>query len=198
MKVVIYSRVSVQAQKKQLNEQTEKLKKYAETMGWTIVETFVDLGGSGRDIKRPVLQNMINFIETHDVDKVLVIRLNRLSSNPLDVQFLIEDVFSKNNTGLVALYENVDTALPYDKEITSIKELRIRTGMSQSQFADYFHIPKQTLQNWEQDRRECPQYLLELIEYKLEKERKFKITLEDLKVLNIMGEFFTESENKKK
>lgn len=198
MKVVIYSRVSVQAQEKQLNEQTEKLKKYAETMGWTIVETFVDLGGSGRDIKRPVLQNMINFIETHDVDKVLVIRLNRLSSNPLDVQFLIEDVFSKNNTGLVALYENVDTALPYDKEITSIKELRTRTGMSQSQFADYFHIPKQTLQNWEQDRRECPQYLLELIEYKLEKERKFKITPEVLKVLNITGEFFNELENKEK
>lgn len=198
MKVVIYSRVSVQTQGKQLNEQTEKLKKYAETMGWTIVETFVDLGGSGRDIKRPVLQNMINFIETHDVDKVLVIRLNRLSSNPLDVQFLIEDVFSKNNTGLVALYENIDTALPYDKEITNIKELRTRTGMSQSQFADYFHIPKQTLQNWEQDRRECPQYLLELIEYKLEKERKFKITPEVLKVLNIMGEFFTEIENKEK
>lgn len=52
----------------------------------------------------------------------------------------------------------------------NIKDLRTRTGMSQSQFADYFHIPKQTLQNWEQDRRECPEYLLELIEYKLTKE----------------------------
>jgi DNA-binding transcriptional regulator YiaG len=54
----------------------------------------------------------------------------------------------------------------------NIKELRTRTGMSQSQFADFFHIPKQTLQNWEQGRRECPEYLLKLIEYKLKKEGK--------------------------
>jgi DNA-binding transcriptional regulator YiaG len=44
--------------------------------------------------------------------------------------------------------------------------------MSQSQFADYFHIPKATLQNWEQGRRECPEYVLKLIEYKLKKEGK--------------------------
>jgi DNA-binding transcriptional regulator YiaG len=54
----------------------------------------------------------------------------------------------------------------------NIKELRTLTGMSQSQFADYFHIPKATLQNWEQGRRECPEYVLKLIEYKLKKEGK--------------------------
>jgi DNA-binding transcriptional regulator YiaG len=56
----------------------------------------------------------------------------------------------------------------------NIKELRTKTGTSQSQFADFFHIPKQTLQNWEQGRRECPEYLLELIEYKLRKENLIK------------------------
>lgn len=56
----------------------------------------------------------------------------------------------------------------------NIKDLRTRTGMSQNQFADYFHIPKPTLQNWEQDRRECPGYLLELIEYKLKNENLIK------------------------
>ena len=52
----------------------------------------------------------------------------------------------------------------------NIKELRTRTGMSQRQFADYFNIPKNTLQNWEQEQRKCPEYLLELIEYKLKNE----------------------------
>ena len=52
----------------------------------------------------------------------------------------------------------------------NIKELRTASGMSQSQFAEYFGIPLDTLQNWEQGRRKCPDYLLDLIEYKLKKE----------------------------
>ena len=53
----------------------------------------------------------------------------------------------------------------------NIKELRTLSGMSQGKFADYFHIPKHTLQNWEQEQRQCPIYLIELIEYKLRKEK---------------------------
>lgn len=56
----------------------------------------------------------------------------------------------------------------------ALKMLRIRSGMSQSQFAEYFQIPIDTLQNWEQGRRQCPEYLLNLIEYKLTKEKLIK------------------------
>ena len=56
----------------------------------------------------------------------------------------------------------------------TIKELRTRTGMSQSQFAKYFNIPPSTLKKWEQGQRLCPSYLLDLIEYKLRKENKLK------------------------
>ena len=52
----------------------------------------------------------------------------------------------------------------------NIKDLRTASGMSQSKFAEYFGIPLDTLQNWEQGRRQCPEYLLKLIEYKLKKE----------------------------
>ena len=45
-----------------------------------------------------------------------------------------------------------------------IKELRKQTGMSQSQFATYFDIPVRTLQDWEQERRQPPEYLSKLIE----------------------------------
>lgn len=54
----------------------------------------------------------------------------------------------------------------------NIKELRAASGMSQSEFAKYFGIPKDSLQNWEQGRRKCPEYLLNLIEYKLNAETK--------------------------
>ncbi len=78
----------------------------------------------------------------------------------------------------------------------SIKELRTRTGMSQRQFAKYFNIPKHTLQNWEQGQRKCPEYLLELMEYKLEKEQLLLFSEPVSKVFNIMCEFFEEQDNK--
>lgn len=59
----------------------------------------------------------------------------------------------------------------------NIKDLRTQTGMSQSQFAKYFNIPPSTLKKWEQGQRQCPVYLLELIEYKLENEGFFYETI---------------------
>ena len=46
----------------------------------------------------------------------------------------------------------------------SIKELRKQTGMSQSQFATHFEISVRTLQDWEQERRQPPEYLVGLLE----------------------------------
>lgn len=52
----------------------------------------------------------------------------------------------------------------------NIKDLRTASGMTQQQFSDYFNIPKRTIENWEGGQRKCPEYLLELMEYKLEAE----------------------------
>ena len=55
-----------------------------------------------------------------------------------------------------------------------IKDLRTASGMTQQQFADYFNIPKRSIENWEGGQRKCPEYLLELMKYKLEKENILK------------------------
>ena len=52
----------------------------------------------------------------------------------------------------------------------TIKNIRKASGMTQKTFAEYFGIPKRTLENWEGGQRECPEYLLELMEYKLKNE----------------------------
>jgi DNA-binding transcriptional regulator YiaG len=49
----------------------------------------------------------------------------------------------------------------------TVKELRLLAGMPRTQFCEYFHIPYRTLQDWELGNRSCPDYVLELIEYKL-------------------------------
>ena len=57
----------------------------------------------------------------------------------------------------------------------TFKELREHSGMSRGQFAEYFEIPYRTVQNWELGLRECPDYLLQLMQYKLVNEGKITI-----------------------
>lgn len=52
----------------------------------------------------------------------------------------------------------------------SIKELREKTGLSQSKFAEHLNISVRTVQYWEQEKRTPPEYVTELIEYKLRNE----------------------------
>lgn len=56
--------------------------------------------------------------------------------------------------------------------MVTFKELRERSGMTRGQFAEYFEIPYRTVQNWELGLRECPGYLLKLMQYKLDHENK--------------------------
>lgn len=49
-----------------------------------------------------------------------------------------------------------------------VKKAREATGLSQSEFAGHLEIPVRTLQQWEQGRRNLPDYVLKLILFKLE------------------------------
>lgn len=49
-------------------------------------------------------------------------------------------------------------------------ELRAASGMTQKRFSEYFHVPLRTVENWSSGVSRCPEYLLELMLYKLEKE----------------------------
>lgn len=50
------------------------------------------------------------------------------------------------------------------------KDIRQMSGMNMSQFGKYFDIPYRTIQDWEYEKRKCPPYVLELMQYKLIKE----------------------------
>ncbi len=123
MKVIIYVRVSTADQAKEghsIPEQLERLKKYCEAMDWTIVETFIDPGFSGGDLDRPGLKDLIKFVKTEKVDKVVVYKLDRLSRSQKDTLYLIEDVFLNNNTDFVSMNENFDTSTPFGRAMIGI------------------------------------------------------------------------------
>lgn len=49
----------------------------------------------------------------------------------------------------------------------TIKEIRLTTGLSQAKFCEVLNIPKRTVQDWEQGLRKCPEYVAELIAYRV-------------------------------
>ena len=49
----------------------------------------------------------------------------------------------------------------------TIKEIRLSTGLSQKKFGDLLNIPMRTLQDWELGARQCPEYVVELIDYRV-------------------------------
>ena len=55
-----------------------------------------------------------------------------------------------------------------------IKELREKMGMNRREFSDYYGIPYRTVQDWEAEKRQLPDYLLRLIKYRAEMEGMVK------------------------
>lgn len=56
-----------------------------------------------------------------------------------------------------------------------IKELRQSTGLSQTRFGQLLGgIPLRTIQNWENGVRQCPEWVVELIAYRVENDAALK------------------------
>lgn len=52
-----------------------------------------------------------------------------------------------------------------------LRKLRESTGMNRKEFCEYFEIPYMTETDWELGNRRVPQYLLRLMEYKVQMEK---------------------------
>ena len=61
-----------------------------------------------------------------------------------------------------------------------VKELREKMGMNRREFSDYYGIPYRTVQDWEAEKRELPEYLLRLMKYRAEVEYMMKNKSQDL------------------
>ena len=60
----------------------------------------------------------------------------------------------------------------------TLKGLREASGMTRTQFAEYFGIPYRTIQDWELGSRKCNDYIIVLIEYKLKHEGLIRDNME--------------------
>ena len=49
-----------------------------------------------------------------------------------------------------------------------VKTNKRKMGMNRREFSDYYGIPYRTVQDWEAEKRELPDYLLRLLKYRAE------------------------------
>lgn len=117
----IYIRVSTREQAEEgysIGEQQERLIKYAEAMGWTVVKVYIDPGQSGATMDRPALQEMISNIA--NVDIVLVDKLDRLSRSLYDTLYMIQKVFGDKDVSFVSRNEAFDTSTSFGRAMVGI------------------------------------------------------------------------------
>ena len=144
LRVALYIRVSTQEQASEgysVGEQTERLKKYAEAMGWEVYKIYVDPGYSGGNTDRPGLTEMIKDVKTGEIDKVVVYKLDRLSRSQLDTLYLIEKVFLANNTDFVSMNENFDTSTPFGRAMIGI--LAVFAQLEREQIKERMNMGKE-------------------------------------------------------
>lgn len=107
-----YSRVSTDEQAKEgfsLEAQQEFTKKYIRDEGWDYYGSFTDPGVSGKDLKRPGVQDMLRAVREGRIQAVVVHKLDRLTRNIGDLHDLMM-LFEKQNVKLVSVTEKIDTS----------------------------------------------------------------------------------------
>jgi site-specific DNA recombinase len=72
-----------------------------------VVDEFVDRGESARSADRPALQEMLRYVQTHEVDYVIVHKVDRLARSRLD-DVTITASLQAAGAQLVSVTENID------------------------------------------------------------------------------------------
>ena len=89
IKTVIFARVSTNVQ--DYDRQVNELTVLAKSNGWSVETVFAEkISGAKANTERAELLNMISYVESNHIDKVLVTELSRLGRDTLQVLEVIE------------------------------------------------------------------------------------------------------------
>jgi DNA invertase Pin-like site-specific DNA recombinase len=107
IRVVIFSRVSTQAQDYQ--RQTEELLEYANKMGYSVEKVFEEkISGAKENEERKELMAMMSFIKSNRIEKVLTWELSRIGRNAVQVLQVIE-MLNESEISLYIKNYNLET-----------------------------------------------------------------------------------------
>ena len=119
-KIILYYRVSTSAQ--DYSHQQAALRKYAKTHHYEIVKEFGEKISGGKKIEeRAAIRELLDFVKTNKVDKVVVYEASRLSRRQIDFLSIIEQL-TELGVSLYILQNGLETLLP-DKTPSPISNL---------------------------------------------------------------------------
>lgn len=109
-KVVIYARVSTKLQ--EYDRQLSELRAYAKRMDYEVVQEFAEkISGAKSVAERQALTELLDYVETNKVDKILIYECSRLSRRAIDFLSVIENLTNRKVS--VYIHQNgLETLLP--------------------------------------------------------------------------------------
>ncbi|NDW10785.1 recombinase family protein [Dysgonomonas sp. 520] len=123
-RVCIYCRVSSTNGTQDYQRQINDLTFYASQNNYEVVKVFAEkVSGAKNNADRPELLKMIDFVNSNEVEKVLVCELSRLGRNTLEVLKTIE-ILNQNKISLYIQNYNIETLTP-TKEINPMSQFLI-------------------------------------------------------------------------
>ena len=109
-RVVIYARVSTSSQ--DYTRQITELRNYAWKQNYKIVKEFSEKISGGKKIEeRAAIKELLDFVKSNNVEKVLVYECSRLSRRQLDFLYIIEQL-TEARVSLYILQNGLETLLP--------------------------------------------------------------------------------------
>lgn len=140
-KVVIFARVSTDKQEYQ--RQLIELREYCSKMDWEVVGEFANkVSGAKRNEERSEIVELIDYVKTNDIKRVVCLEISRLGRNTLEALKVIQTL-NDNHVSLYVKNYNLETLTPDGKinpvasliytillEIASMERLTIKERMT--------------------------------------------------------------------
>ena len=122
IKTVIFARVSTNVQ--DYDRQVNELTVLAKSNGWSIEAVFAEkISGAKANTERTELLNMISYVESNHINKVLVTELSRLGRDTLQVLEVIQMLNEKGISLYIQNY-NIET-LTKDGKVNAMSQFLI-------------------------------------------------------------------------
>lgn len=107
MKVVLLCRVSTNTQDYQ--RQVDELQAFCSERNWQVEKVFANkVSGAKKLEERPEIIEMMEYIHSHQIDKVCVLEISRMARNGLDALRIIE-LLNQNNIPLYIKDYGIET-----------------------------------------------------------------------------------------
>ena len=112
MRCGVYVRVSTDDQRDNgysIDSQLRMIKEYCEKNDYDIVDVYNDAGHSGKDLMRPEMQRLLKDIKSKKIDKLIAIKVDRLTRNNYDGFWLL-NYCEEHNVKIELILEPYDVS----------------------------------------------------------------------------------------